>query len=1505
MQQVLASQGFESLASTHADHEYCFSGVWDAKHARFEHCFVPVLSAVPAVVAALLLLTQICFLAVRSRPSWSYPFIDEPQWHSAEGDARIRRRRLFAVIVALLSTTGFLLQLPEIVRTRCAVESLLPAVSWFVVVGMLAIVRPQTPPFGVLTILILQCIVDIVRCDDLRHLDSSHASIKVTAATIAVTIAEICTILSLPLRHPKKPITGISAAMSYPTSALRSPEDNLTLWQFMSVSWMTPLIRLGYKRQLEDEDVWSLAYEFHHQRLHDTFRLLKGTVIQRLVRASIIDLIILSFLGILELVLQYSSPLLLQQLLKAMEDKSVSEPAALTYAALQFAVRVIAAQSGILSLWYGRRCYERSRGEMITMLYEKTLDRKIGFAPDAGVTETYSNGTANGHANGSAMNGDASGHKTQRWWQTAGFRVRGIFRRQKSAPSPKEPASMGKILNLMRNDVYEVAQRFWEFQGLIQKPLSVVFSVTLVVDLLGWPSMLAVFAMMIAQCLNFVFARIMIHYEKKRRLATDKKLQVTTQWIEAIRHLRWYGWQDAWLSQIMSARQKELNLRIVTSIWNVIIGFCNTLALDLTPVIAFFAYTVIGGHPLRVDIAFPAWALFQMMTTSLRDLPNLIIVLINAWVAVGRIEDYMAEPDKEEQDSELELEGGLALKKGRFAWPSSGKEVLNVDIAFPKGLTVVCGEVAAGKTALLQAILGELDILSGWILRPREPIAYCAQTPWLQSMSIRENILFGQPYEEARYMEVLRCCALVADLKEFKAGDLSLIGENGVGLSGGQRARVALARAAYSRAKIVLLDDPLASLDQETAEHIVNHFFRSDSVLGGRTVILVTHRTDIVCHIATQVIKMDRGHATILDDAALIDDVAASAAKFKYQKKANDDELAKRDTDAVPDKFIEDEHRAQGGVKASVYWEYIKAGKLAYWGMLIPLFAIYRIFGIAQAWWLKSWGEAYDRKSTFSLLIQTSDAVFGKSTFPDDLPAPDVNIKPWLLGFLILALVQSVTFIFSQSMMIVIVYTAGKNMFRAIMEKVAGANFRFFDVTPVGRLMNRMTSDIGVIDGNISLQFQTVAWLSLSWISSIVVIASVTPTFLVFAVCLTITFILIFLRFIPTLQSLRRLEMISLTPLMSNFGTLLDGLVTVRAFRVQRQFQSRVIRVVDTFQKMDHFYWTLQAWLMYRYDLLSATSTLVLTALALHTNVSAGLTAFVLIAANKVVTSTHGLCKQYGQLQMEFVSVERVVELLNLEQEPKGDLDPPAWWPRVKGDIVFENVTIRYAPHMEPALENLSLRIPGGSKTGVLGRTGSGKSTLALSLIATLTPESGRILIDGVDLSAVNKQTLRTKITFLAQDAVLFPGSLRKNLDPLGEYDDEACEAALRQACASQPFELDTKIEAGGRNLSQGQRQLIGLARAVLRRSEIIILDEATASIDRETAGEVYRVLRRELSDSTVVMIAHRVEALREMDYGVVLGKGHLVREGAVKELLGEESLERQIMDGEDGDEHL
>lgn len=818
----------------------------------------------------------------------------------------------------------------------------------------------------------------------------------------------------------------------------------------------------------------------------------------------------------------------------------------------------------------------------------------------------------------------------------------------------------------------------------------------LIWNLIGWPCLIGVVLLLVAQALNALIARIILKFERVRRVATDDKLQVTTQFVEAIRHLRWYAWQNAWLSRILSARQQELNLRVITGLCGLMIAFINMLAYGMFPVVAFWAYAKLLDEPLRIEITFPALQLFSMLEYNLREIPGLVQVLLNAYIAVGRIEDFMKEPDRDEIDSTLAAGDVMKLREASFTWPGSSKNVLqHVSLSFPTGLTVIYGKVGSGKTALLQALLGELDKLDGDFSRPDEMFGYCAQIPWLQSMSIRENILFSSPYDDNRYKQVLAACALTPDLATFRHGDLSNIGENGIGLSGGQKARVALARAMYSRARILLLDDPISGLDHQTAEIVVKRCLTGPLAVG-RTIVFTTHRTELCSVHADQVVE-------VLDETAHIVQLVKTPT-LKHQLSSSHDpaeETDKKRTEAqedaaIPEKFIEDEHRASGSVKLRVYWEYIKAGKLRWWAILVCVLMLYRLLDYGKTWFLEVWGESY---SHYEASVNIKNPV-------DRFPSPDANVNPWLIAFLVIALMQTVVFLISRIFMIVIVYSAGQQMFKDIMQRVSHATFRYYDVTPVGRLMNRLTSDIGTIDGNISEQFQNVAFLAIAWVSSLAVIASVTPSFLVFSFALTAGFVLIFWRFLPTSQSLRRLEMVSLSPLISNFGALVDGLTTVRAFCAQHRFQDRVIEVTDAFQKMDHFYWTLQEWLMYRFDALSACSTFILTLLAIYTGVSPGLTAFVLVAASKFVDATHMLCKQYGQLQMDFVSVERVVELLHVEQEPPGTISAPAWWPTFSGDIVFENVTIRYAPHLDPALSNVSLRLKAGSKTAVVGRTG-------------------------------------------------------------------------------------------------------------------------------------------------------------------------------------------------------
>ncbi|KAI5918537.1 canalicular multispecific organic anion transporter 1 [Camillea tinctor] len=1430
-----------------------------------------------AALSGACLLTFLARLVFPRGPQWVRPFAKEADWNRRRNP---RRWTFWTFILLALSFIGLILATLVAVSPSPSILKVLESMLWGVALFIAVVDLPKKTPK---TLLVL--FITAFMCGSATLIATFNGTGHIhilRIAVICIAFAGIFVILSMPMRDPDLDTLGIGSSETHPSSHLRSPEDNLSLWQFMTVSWMVPLISRGYSNQLNDEDVWLLPYEFQHGRLHALFRDLQGSIIKRLVLANGLDLIIITVLGVLDALANLSAPVLLQRLLKSIQDGLDNKRESLLYAVLILAVRLIACQAGVFSLWFSRRAYERSRGEMLTTIYAKTLTRKsFGLqAEENAKIEDEDDTVVNDETpllEGIPSLDKPKGGRLARLLVFLKLRKPHVPKKTKS--KSEQPATMGKILNLMRNDVYEVAQRFWDFPVFVTTPLKLVLSLVLVWEFLGWPCLLGVAWVAAIQLLNAICVRALLENEKLRRVATDVRLQVTSQFVEAIRPLRWYDWQSKWLGNIMDARAKELHLRIVTGLWSVAIAATNLAAGALFPVFSFFAYTYLAGRTLSIDVAFPALSLLMMLETSLKELPSLITVLLNASVAIGRLEAFMAEPDKEE-GAYHDTTSHIEFQDASLAWTTNRKLVLeDLNLRFDTGLTVVCGKVGAGKTALLQAILGELDKVKGGCVLPNDMVGYCAQSPWLQNMSIRDNILFNFPFDPTRYKRVLDACALTLDLASFAHGDLSNIGENGIGLSGGQKARVALARAVYSESRVLLLDDPLAALDHNTAESIVRKLFRGPLV-EGRTVVLVTHRVDLCTHIADQVIEIADGKARVLasdEIAQEIDILAREREQIHAHEEESHIATDEQTGLAVPDKFVTDEHRATGGVVARIYWTYIKAGKLSWWAVVIGLFSAFRFLRVLNSWFLKAWGEAYNdievQVFVESSPNSTSDGMFNW------LPNPEDDVKPWLIWYAVLGILMTISYTLTQCGLLLILYTATKNLFVRVLQRVSNATFRFYDTTPIGRLMNRLTSDIGMLDGGIIQPLQEVAFWGLTWGASMIVIAMTTPAFFIVALVMTAWFVWIFFRFLPTSQSLRRLEMASLSPLMSNFGILLDGLATIRAFKAQPHFQNRNITVTDAFQKMDHFYWSLQAWLMYRFDALSAFSTFALTALALYQDLSPGLTAFVLTTAAQFVGATHSLCKAYGQLQMDFVSVERVVELLDLEEEPSGDLEPPPSWPSCSDDITFDSVTLKYAPHLDPSLLDVSFTIPGGATCAVLGRTGSGKSTLALALLATMHPEKGKICVGSLDISKVNVHTWRQRISFVAQDPVLFPGTLRDNLDPLQQHTDQECCVVLHRILGPN-WSLTSMVDSGGKNLSQGQRQLVGIGRAVLRRSPVIILDEATASIDKETAMAIQDVLRDDLWESTVITIAHRLEAVRDADFFIRLDSGRVVEAG-------------------------
>jgi ABC-type multidrug transport system fused ATPase/permease subunit len=701
--------------------------------------------------------------------------------------------------------------------------------------------RPRTLPgavFVIHTVLLLAQLVILIMVPALL---AGWPEMAALGATILPPLGSLAAMLNMPMRDPLLDSTGIGKPFEEPTSAVRSPEDLVTLWQWMTVSWMAPLIKIGYKRQLHDHDVWFLAYEFHHDRIHECFRDVRGTVLARLLKANGLDLLITTGLSVVDILAELAEPLLLRQLLAALAAETPDAKTALIYAGGTLFGRLAKAQTAVFNLWYQRRNYERSRGEMITMIYEKTLRRKAFTFPSGDHVELAESPspaetpTPTTLADSESEGGSGSSQDTLRKAKLSWLRTRlQEGRKEKKELAPLEaPASTGKILNLLRGDVYEVAQRFWEFPSIITKPLNCFLSIALLWRILGPASLSGIFILVCGMSINAFLIRWMLQVETVRRAITDTKLQRTSQFVESIRHLRWYDWQDAWLAHIMAVRCTELTKRVASNVISKAIVAVNALAAYLFPVAGFLAYTLLSGRPLTVDVAFPALNLFTLLENSLRELPDLITVLLNAQVAMRRIETFMLEPDKEDADDSLSSPSPadpleISLCNATFSFPGTHRKVLRaVTLTLRPGLTLVCGRVGVGKSALLQAILGELDQHSGTVSVPHGMVGYCAQTPWLESMSIRDNILFCAPYDRSRFEAVLDACRLREDLdRTFGAArDRTMIGENGVGLSGGQRARVALARAVYSRARVLVLDDPVAALDHHTATGILGSLF--------------------------------------------------------------------------------------------------------------------------------------------------------------------------------------------------------------------------------------------------------------------------------------------------------------------------------------------------------------------------------------------------------------------------------------------------------------------------------------------------------------------------------------------------------------------------------------------------------------------------------------------------------------------------------------------------------
>ncbi|KAI8923601.1 ABC transporter type 1, transmembrane domain-containing protein, partial [Entophlyctis helioformis] len=813
----------------------------------------------------------------------------------------------------------------------------------------------------------------------------------------------------------------------------------------------------------------------------------------------------------------------------------------------------------------------------------------------------------------------------------------------------------------------------------------------------------------------------------------------------------------------------------------------------------------------------------------------------------------------------------------------------DVDIEFPVGgLSVICGSTGSGKSSLILALLGEMRRLQGRAYIPdsrqavvdpvsglANSVAYAAQSAWLLNATIRENILFGQPYDEQRYREVVHACALAKDFETLDGGDLTEIGEKGINVSGGQKQRIALARAAYSPASFVLLDDPLSAVDAPTARHLLKQCILG--AMRGRTVVLVSHAVSLVLPYADYACILKNGEVlcqgtplemtqnidaegifgldlTIVEeDEEEAEASAAAAAIATGTAVANAEGTGRR--------LVEDEEKATGSVRFAVYKSYFfAAGGFLYSPFFLLTFFLVSGANLANDWWLKSWTDhntlvagnvssvnaslissspssvASGSETTFTEVSNGPDSIasaanpastgsfgiLGGATVSPAAAAPNTSESMFYVG---IYAIFGLTVILANNIQLITVlygsFTASRRVHDNLLEKILHAPLRFFEITPVGRILNRFSKDIENLDNTVIESIENFVARIIQGVTIISIIGSITPPFLVIAIPIMGVYMMVSRMYLNTSRELKRLESVSRSPIYAQFSETLAGVATIRAYGSEDRFIQMNNDKVDLNHRSFFYIWAANRWLCLRTDMLSAVVVLCAGLAVISGGVSAGWAALTITYSLDFTNALLWTVRMHAEMEMNMNSVERVQEYMQIEQEPASivpDNRPAPEWPS-QGRISVKDVKIRYAPDLPDVLKGISFEVKTAEKVAVVGRTGAGKSTLSLAFFRIVPLAGGSIEIDDMDISEMGLYDLRSRLTIIPQDPVLFAGTLRSNLDPLGEHDDAALWTALRRDAisstaksssslvASNPssITLDFPVSENGANFSQGQ----------------------------------------------------------------------------------------------------
>ncbi|EGZ10657.1 multidrug resistance protein ABC superfamily [Phytophthora sojae] len=1128
-----------------------------------------------------------------------------------------------------------------------------------------------------------------------------------------------------------------------------------------------------------------------------------------------------------------------------------------------------------------------------------------------------------------------------------------MFRKTlKLSAEARRGKSTGAITNMYTADSDAILDTAFLIHQLWLIPLQIAIVSYMLYDVLGVAAFAGVGVIVAMLGVNHLISRCMFACQRVYRRSKDVRMKKVTEVFKAVEIVKFSAWEDQLMAQIKETRAQEMKhlfKRRLLACLSVVMLWGMPVFISVA---SFGVYTGVLHRTLTPAIVFTSIALFQLIQGPLRMITNILPMLVQSKVALERISaflkmpeldsDNVLPPDHPEGEKYVAKKVIVAVEDGDFGWDHETTLLRNINLQVKSGdFVVLHGSVGCGKSSLCSALLGEMVKHSGTVFVGGD-VAYCSQQPWIQNMTVRNNILFGHLYDRKKYEKVVDACALTTDLQSLPAGDATEIGERGINISGGQKARIALARACYSDASVYLLDSPLSAVDAIVQNEIFQKCMLG--LLKNKTIILVTHNPEIIesPHITRAVTINDLGalvkthhvekplepemplispfaahpygslnfrgekdHGDLETDVLLSkesrtddDSDRANILDIEDEKNECDDEMAlispctpcagakPRTVSSVAGdntadreklgKLVEEEERVDGNVSNHVFSAYYRA---------VGGFPVVFVFLMTSACW-----QALQISSDFWLGAWSSDGVNSGE-----------SISYRLSIYTILG-IASASMVFARMFMTAIYgLRAARRMFDAMTNALMHAPMRFFDANPIGRILTRYGSDVSVVDSNIPPLFSRMS----STIFSVGCRAATAAIVIRWKGFFLLPVVYLYYRigsfYIRPARELQRLSKTTQTPVLNHLSEAVDGGAVIRAFgrgQVDRFQHTNSVRL-DENNKIWYGQLCVSQWFSLHIQLVGSLLVLVVTVslVLLRHQLGAAVVGLAFSYALKVSQNLERLVQALSQVEPMMVSPERLQEYADIIQEAPSrlPLDPPSIthpeaWPS-NGTIDFKHVSFRYKDEGQLVLRDLDFSVRGGEKLGIVGRTGAGKSSLTMALFRINELAGGSIVIDGVDASAIGLTTLREKLSIIPQNPVLFKGTLRNYLDPFGDFTDDQLWTCLRQVGLGPRIEaedgkLDALVEENGENFSVGERQMLCMVCSLLRKSRIVIFDEATAAVDHATDQALQRVIREVFKESTELASPAAL---------VQKGKGHffdLMEEGGYLDRFQENTSE-------------